>query len=88
VLLCAFPVVMSDTAAIHVDLMDFDKFPGYRAIDVRTRPDGLSAYLVLAGKPSCVFGDDIEKLLLNVDYETCKLHRPNHVFYLRIWSVF
>lgn len=64
---------MSDTTAIHVDPMDLDDFPGYRAIDVLPRPDGLTAYLVLAGKPSHVFGDDIEKLLLNVNYETCML---------------
>jgi hypothetical protein len=66
-------LLMSATAAIHVDPMDLDEHPGYRAIDVQTRSDGLTAYLVLAGKPSFVFRDDIEKLLLNVDYETCKL---------------
>ena len=71
---------MSDTTAIHVDPMDLDEFPGYRAIDVQTRPDGLTAYLVLAGKPSFVFGDDIEKLLLNVDYDTCKfIHKQSCV---------
>ena len=59
--------------AIHVDQMVLDEHPGYRAIDIQPRPDGLTAHLVLASKPSSVFGEDIEKLLLSVDYETCKL---------------
>ena len=65
--------------------MDLDECPGYRAVDVQTRPDGLTAYLVLAGKPSKVFGEDVEKLLLNVDYETCKLiHEKSCVLLTRL----
>ena len=60
--------------------MDLDECPGYRAIDVQTRPDGLTAYLVFAGKLSEDFGGDIEKLWLNVDYETCELIRKQILY--------
>ena len=60
----------SKRTAMHIDPEVLDGCPGYRAINVQTRSDGLTAYLVLAGKPSNIFGDDIEQLLLKVDYET------------------
>jgi len=65
-----FLLTRNDIAAIHVDPKVLDGCPGYRAINVQTRPDGLTAYLVLGGKPCNVFGADIRQLSLNVDYET------------------
>ncbi len=72
-----FLLTRRDTVAIYVDPKVLDGCPGYRATNVQTRPDGLTAHLVLGGKPCNVFGDDIEQLLLNVDYETSKL--DNHL---------
>ena len=68
-----FLLTRSDTAAIHVDPKVLDGCPGYKAVHVQPRPDGLTAYLVLGGRPCNVFGGDIEQLLLNVDYETSTL---------------
>ena len=73
----ALLLTRSGTVAIYVDPKVLDGCPGYRATNVQTRPDGLTAHLVLGGKPCNVFGDDIEQLLLKVDYETSKLDNPS-----------
>lgn len=44
--------------------------PGYRATDVKTTANGLSAKLTLAGNPCNVFGTDLEDLTLTVEYQT------------------
>ncbi|SMR62123.1 unnamed protein product [Zymoseptoria tritici ST99CH_1E4] len=49
--------------------------PGYRATDVKTTANGLSAKLTLAGNPCNVFGTDLEDLTLTVEYQTdARLH--------------
>ena len=49
-----------------------DACPGYKASHVFTLGSQLTADLTLAGKPCNVFGPDIEKLKLQVTYETSK----------------
>ncbi|KAF9009726.1 glycoside hydrolase family 31 protein [Cyathus striatus] len=44
--------------------------PGYRATNVKTQANGLSAQLQLAGTACNVFGSDLPTLSLNVVYET------------------
>jgi hypothetical protein len=44
--------------------------PGYKAMNVQTNGSKLSADLVLAGKACNVYGEDIQKLKLEVQYET------------------
>ena len=57
-------------SAIQVDPGVLDACPGYSAMNVKTRNDGLTADIVLLANPCNVFGDDIQKLSLNVTYET------------------
>ncbi|GBE82887.1 Probable alpha/beta-glucosidase [Sparassis crispa] len=47
-----------------------DACPGYNATNVQTQGPTLTADLVLAGPPCNVYGSDIEKLQLQVTYET------------------
>jgi hypothetical protein len=56
--------------AKYVDPAILDACPGYTAANVKVQRDGLTADLVLAGKSCNVFGNDIEKLMLSVVYET------------------
>ncbi|KAK4463438.1 family 31 putative glycoside hydrolase [Cladorrhinum samala] len=44
--------------------------PGYRASNVKTSATGLTAELKLAGAPCNTYGTDLEKLRLEVTYET------------------
>jgi alpha-glucosidase len=44
--------------------------PGYRASDVKTTANGLSAKLTLAGTPCIIYGTDLEDLTLTVEYQT------------------
>ncbi|KAK4244606.1 glycoside hydrolase [Corynascus novoguineensis] len=46
--------------------------PGYRAVNVKTSATGLTADLRLAGTPCNTYGTDLEKLRLEVTYETEK----------------
>ena len=57
-------------SAVYVDPTVLDACPGYIATNVEVRRDGLTADLVLGGKPCNVFGNDIQKLSLSVVYET------------------
>ncbi|EPQ50643.1 alpha-glucosidase [Gloeophyllum trabeum ATCC 11539] len=57
-------------AAEYVDPQVLDACPGYTAENVAINGSTLTADLVLAGTPSNVFGNDIEKLALEVVYET------------------
>jgi alpha-glucosidase len=43
--------------------------PGYSAINVRQTSSSFKADLVLSGKPCNVYGNDISKLVLEVEYE-------------------
>jgi alpha-glucosidase len=56
--------------AEYVDPAVLDACPGYTATNVKVQRDGLTADLVLGGKPCNVFGNDIQKLSLSVVYET------------------
>jgi alpha-glucosidase len=44
--------------------------PGYKATNVQTNGSKLSADLVLAGQACNVYGEDVQKLKLEVQYET------------------
>lgn len=44
--------------------------PGYRATDIKTSANGLTAKLTLAGTPCNIYGNDIEDLTLTVEYQT------------------
>jgi alpha-glucosidase len=66
-LLCFLGVYVS---AVYVDPAVLDACPGYTATNVEVRRDGLTADLVLGGKPCDVFGSDIQNLSLSVVYET------------------
>ena len=65
--LCFLGVYVS---AVYVDPSVLDACPGYIATNVEVQRDGLTADLVLGGKPCNVFGNDIQKLTLSVVYET------------------
>ena len=65
--LCFLGVYVS---AVYVDPTVLDACPGYIATNVEVRGDGLTANLVLGGKPCNVFGNDIQNLTLSVVYET------------------
>lgn len=53
-----------------VDPMILDACPGYEATNVTTSANSLTANLVLAGEGCNVFGEDVERLSLQVTYET------------------
>jgi alpha-glucosidase len=52
---------------------DISSCPGYKASDVHTSQNSLTATLALAGAPCNIYGTDIEDLVLSVQYETSKL---------------
>ena len=56
--------------AARVDPKVLDACPGYKAQNVHSLGPKLTADLVLAGKACDVFGKDIQKLKLEVTYET------------------
>ena len=49
---------------------NLDACPGYKATGVSVGPAGLTANLELAGPACNVYGSDIQKLSLSVEYET------------------
>ena len=57
-------------AAVWVDPTVLDACPGYKATNVNTYGSTLTADLSLAGHACNVFGPDIQKLKLEVTYET------------------
>jgi len=65
-----FTAAATSVSAIQVDPNALNACSGYSATNVETRRDGLTADLVLLPNPCNVFGDDIQKLSLNVIYET------------------
>ncbi|EDQ99974.1 uncharacterized protein LACBIDRAFT_314975 [Laccaria bicolor S238N-H82] len=63
--------------ATFVDPNVLDACPGYGATDVSASGTKFTATLILAGKPCNVFGNDIQKLSLSVEYETVyRIHCP------------
>jgi alpha-glucosidase len=71
-LLLCFQVLGVYVSAVYVDPTVLDACPGYIASNVEVQRNGLTADLVLGGKPCNVFGNDIQKLSLSVVYETGK----------------
>lgn len=67
-------LIQASVLATYINPSVLDACPGYSAANVRVRKDGLSADLTLAGTPCNVFGADVNKLSLNVVYETGELH--------------
>ncbi|KAF9554267.1 alpha-glucosidase [Agrocybe pediades] len=63
-------VFVASSFATDVNPSVLDACPGYKATNVKSGRNGISADLVLAGKACNVFGNDIAKLSLSVTYET------------------
>jgi alpha-glucosidase len=63
----------SSVEGTTVDPKVLDSCPGYSATNVKNNGPRLTADLVLNGKGCNVFGADIQKLTLNVVYETGEL---------------
>lgn len=61
--------LISLASATVTDPKVLDACPGYKAKNVVDRGHKLTADLVLGGKACNVFGEDIEKLKLEVTYE-------------------
>ncbi|KAG8814457.1 hypothetical protein FRC18_001947 [Serendipita sp. 400] len=47
-----------------------DQCPGYNAVNVQVTETDLTADLILAGEPCDIYGKDIQKLFLRVEYQT------------------
>jgi alpha-glucosidase len=54
------------------------KCPGYKASNVKTSGNGLTADLKLAGKACNVYGDDLQNLVLEVTYESGAFPAVHH----------
>lgn len=57
-------------AASSPDAAMLDACPGYKAISVSTKGNTLTANLALAGTACNVYGTDVEKLKVEVTYES------------------
>ena len=71
----AFAVLTSPTAASPVISSrdasgSLESCPGYKAKNVETSRFGMTADLTLAGKACNVYGEDLDKLTLTVEYQT------------------
>jgi alpha-glucosidase len=49
---------------------ELDSCPGYNAENVQVTEFALTADLVLAGEPCAVYGEELQKLSLLVEYQT------------------
>lgn len=56
-----------------------DSCPGYRASDIQTTDNGLTASLTLSGTACNVYGTDLEDLTLTVEYQNGTSHSPKNV---------
>ncbi len=66
---------VSSSALIPRNLNDpLASCPGYRASNVKTSSNSLTADLSLAGAACNVYGTDLKSLTLSVVYETSKNH--------------
>ncbi|PPQ96021.1 hypothetical protein CVT25_013883 [Psilocybe cyanescens] len=70
--LVALALLPTSAFGAVVDPSILQACPGYTATNVRTKRDGLTADLTLRGTACNVFGPDIQKLSLNVVYETAE----------------
>lgn len=57
--------------------------PGYRASDVQTTANGLTANLQLAGEACNIYGTDLPNLTLTVEYQTGESRDP---YQLHAWD--
>lgn len=64
------PLLASVVASGSTASANLDACPGYKATHVVTNGPALSAELTLAGEACNVYGPDVEKLTLDVTYET------------------
>lgn len=77
---------VNDPAAVDAQ----DVCPGYKALNVKETDKGLTAVLKLAGKPCNVYGNDVEVLNLEVEYQSA--HRlainisPANIVSTETWS--
>ena len=65
-----FFALLSALPLLVVAQKNLDSCPGYKATNVHVGPSSLTADLELAGNACNVYGPDIQKLSLNVVYET------------------
>ena len=59
------------------------KCPGYKATNVKTSTNGLTADLKLAGKACNAYGTDLDNLVLEVTYETGEFADDANRIFLR-----
>lgn len=55
-----------------------DQCPGYKAINIKEHDNSLKADLVLAGDACNLYGSDLVKLTLLVEYQTSEFHLFPH----------
>lgn len=60
---------LKGTKGARAQAPDVDSCPGYNAVNISNTDSGLKAELVLAGSACNVYGNDYEKLSLQVTYE-------------------
>lgn len=68
-------------AATAVAAAGVEDCPGYKASNVKQTTSGLTADLKLAGEPCNAYGEDLEDLVLSVEYQTGERkfdHPPIH----------
>jgi hypothetical protein len=68
--LVGFGLLAGVCSAALLPRSDLNRCPGYKASNVKTSATGLTADLKLAGPPCNTYGTDLEKLRLQVTYET------------------
>lgn len=66
-------ILASSVEGTVVDPNVLDACPGYSATNIKNNGPLLTADLILNGQGCNVFGTDVQKLTLNVVYETGKL---------------
>ena len=71
-----FTFLLPFAAATVISPAILDACPGYKAQTVFDHGNKIIADLVLAGKPCNVFGTDVERLTLEVTYETSECKYP------------
>lgn len=81
-------VAVAAVSATSIDLRSASngdplaKCPGYKASNIKTGKSTLTADLKLAGKACNVYGDDLQSLTLEVEYESGRLLETLHAHQL------
>ncbi|KAK4230277.1 family 31 putative glycoside hydrolase [Podospora fimiseda] len=86
-------LVPKDVSSANLNSKPLSACPGYKATNIKTSSNGLTADLTLAGAPCNTYGKDLEKLRLQVTYETdnrlhVKIQDPEEQVYQVPESVF